>query len=201
MVMRSRTTLLVGALLVLGPAGGLSGAMAQRSQGETPSMHELIQQLRPQTRGIRMPSEPAAATPAAASATLAAPAPRLAATAAPAGVGAASISVRFATGSSGLTAGATRSLDALGRALASPQLAPYRFRIEGHTDSVGSAELNRSLSERRAMTVRDYLSSRYGVDAGRLEAIGLGEGQLLVPTADETAEARNRRVQVVNLGG
>lgn len=193
MVMRSWFMLVVGAPLAL----GTTGAMAQRSQGENPSMRDLIQQLQPQTRGIRMPSEPAAATPAAP----AVPPPRMAATTAPAGVGAASISLRFATGSAELTPGAARSLDELGRALASPQLAPYRFRIEGHTDTVGSAELNRNLSERRAMTVRDYLTGRYGVGAERLEAIGLGESQLLVPTPDETAEARNRRVQVVNLGG
>lgn len=200
MGMRSWSMPVVGALLVLGLPGGPTGAMAQRSQGDTPVMRDLIQQLQPQpqTRGIRMPpSDPAAATPAAP----AAPRPRMAATTAPAGVGAASISLRFATGSAELTPGARRSLDELGRALASPQLAPYRFRIEGHTDTVGSAEQNRSLSERRAMTVRDYLTRRYGVGADRLEAVGLGEGQLLMPTPDETAEARNRRVQVVNLGG
>lgn len=203
MVMRSLSLLGIGALLVLAPPGGPTGAMAQRSQGDGPVLRDLIQQLQPQTRGIRMPSESTAPTPAGtpASPPAAMPPPRLATTTAQAGVGAASISLRFATGSAELTPAAARSLDALGRALASPQLAPYRFRIEGHTDTVGGAELNRSLSERRAMTVRDYLAGRYGVGADRLEAVGLGESQLLVPTPDETAEARNRRVQVVNLGG
>ena len=44
-------------------------------------------------------------------------------------------------------------------------------------------------------------SSRYGIAASRLEATGLGETQLLVETPDATAEPRNRRVQIVNLGG
>ncbi|RYJ00667.1 MAG: OmpA family protein, partial [Acetobacteraceae bacterium] len=172
MLTRSWSMLVAGALLVLEPAA----AMAQRSQAESPSMRDLIQQLQPQTRGIRMPSEQPGATPAGPPA---APPSRLAATTAPAGVSAASISVRFATGSAELTPAAARSLDALGQALSSQQLTPYRFRIEGHTDTVGSAELNRSLSERRAMTVRDYLTGRYGVGADRLEAVGLGESQLL----------------------
>lgn len=206
MVMRYWSMLAVGSLLVLAPGG----AMAQRSQADNPSMRDLIQQLQPQpqsqSRGIRITSEPPAAAPAGLQDSVqgsppAARPPRMAATTAPAGISAASISLRFATGSAELTPAAARSLDELGRALTSQQLSPYRFRIEGHTDTVGSAELNRSLSERRAMTVRDYLTGRYGVGADRLEAVGLGESQLLVPTPDETAEARNRRVQVLNLGG
>jgi outer membrane protein OmpA-like peptidoglycan-associated protein len=45
------------------------------------------------------------------------------------------------------------------------------------------------------------LISRRGVAASRLEAVGLGETQLLVQTPDATAEPRNRRVQIVNVGG
>lgn len=204
MVLRYRILLLTGSLLVL-PHGF---ALAQRGPGDNPSTLDLIQQLQPQTRGIRMPAEPPAAGSVAGSAVApsatrpaAAPPRRVATTTAPPGVGAASLSIRFATGSAALTPEAARSLDGLGRALSSPQLAPFRFRIEGHTDTVGDAELNRSLSERRAATVQAYLATRHGVDAGRLEAVGLGESQLLMPTADDTAEPHNRRVQIVNLGG
>jgi outer membrane protein OmpA-like peptidoglycan-associated protein len=56
------------------------------------------------------------------------------------------------------------------------------------------------LSERRAATVREYLVSRLGVPASRLDAVGLGETQLLVQTPDATAEPRNRRVQILNIG-
>jgi outer membrane protein OmpA-like peptidoglycan-associated protein len=123
------------------------------------------------------------------------------ATTAPPDVAAVSIIVTFASGSALLTAQAEQALAPLGRALSSPDLAPYRFRIEGHTDTVGDALLNQRLSERRAESVRTYLMTKHGVPAARLEAVGLGESVLLVPTGDNVAEPRNRRVQVLNIGG
>lgn len=112
----------------------------------------------------------------------------------------ASITVTFATGSAALTPEAERALAPLGRALSSQELANYRFRIEGHTDTVGDATSNQLLSERRAAAVREYLILKFGVNPSRLEAVGLGETQLLVPTPPQTPNARNRRVQVVNIG-
>jgi outer membrane protein OmpA-like peptidoglycan-associated protein len=91
-------------------------------------------------------------------------------------------------------------LDNLGRALSNQALVDYRFRIEGHTDTVGSRQYNNTLSDRRAAAVVDYLANNFHVDRSRVEAIGMGKDGLLVPTADQTAEPRNRRVQVVNLG-
>ena len=91
-------------------------------------------------------------------------------------------------------------MNPLGRALVSSDLAPFRFRIEGHTDTVGPAEENRLLSERRANAVRDYLVERFGISPARLMTEGLGESRLLVPTPDETPQQRNRRVQILNLG-
>lgn len=121
-------------------------------------------------------------------------------TSAPAGTAAAALALPFQTGSANLTADAEKVLDALARALNSPELSRYRFRIEGHTDTSGEAPVNLLLSERRAATVREYLVSRLGVAAARLDAVGLGETQLLVQTPDATAEPRNRRVQIVNIG-
>jgi outer membrane protein OmpA-like peptidoglycan-associated protein len=112
----------------------------------------------------------------------------------------ASITVTFGSGSWVITPEGERALAPLGRALSSPDLAGFRFRIEGHTDTVGDPASNQALSERRAAAVRDYLIARFGVAAERLVAVGLGETQLLVPTPDETSNARNRRVQVVNIG-
>jgi outer membrane protein OmpA-like peptidoglycan-associated protein len=91
-------------------------------------------------------------------------------------------------------------LDNLGKALNDPKLTNYRFRIEGHTDTVGTPELNQTLSERRAKTVVDYLASNFHVDPSRVQAVGMGEKGLLVQTPDQTPEPRNRRVQVVNIG-
>jgi OOP family OmpA-OmpF porin len=110
------------------------------------------------------------------------------------------LTVNFPTGSAELTPAARASLDALGKALASSDLANFRFRIEGHTDNVGSREENLSLSQRRAEAVVSYLTSQYNVQPARLEAVGMGQEQPLVETPPQTPEARNRRVQVVNLG-
>jgi outer membrane protein OmpA-like peptidoglycan-associated protein len=180
---------------------------------QNPSADQIINSLRPSgnlvrggTRGIRLaPSGDASSEPQAA-ATPAASQPRVAASksvAVPAAAPAApavNLTVNFANGSAELTPAATRTLDELGRALSSKDLAGYRFRIEGHTDTVGSLDYNRALSERRAEAVVDYVAKKYEVDPTRLQAVGMGEDGLLVPTPPQTPEPRNRRVQVINLG-
>jgi outer membrane protein OmpA-like peptidoglycan-associated protein len=111
-----------------------------------------------------------------------------------------SITVEFQTGSAQLSPSAMRILDNLGGALTSPNLAGDRFRIEGHTDTVGTPELNKTLSEQRAAAVVGYLTTKFHIDPARLDPVGLGENELAVPTPPQTPEARNRRVRVVNLG-
>jgi outer membrane protein OmpA-like peptidoglycan-associated protein len=69
-------------------------------------------------------------------------------------------------------------------------------RVEGHTDSTGSATYNQTLSENRAQSVGSYLMQR-GVDGRRVETVGYG---LTRPIADNTTEygrAQNRRVEVL----
>jgi outer membrane protein OmpA-like peptidoglycan-associated protein len=110
------------------------------------------------------------------------------------------LTVNFASGSAELTPQAMSTLNELGRALSSSELSGYRFRIEGHTDTVGSPEYNRALSEQRAQAVVSYLTSKFGVQPARLQAVGMGEKGLLVPTPPQTANPSNRRVQVINLG-
>ena len=118
----------------------------------------------------------------------------------PAAAPSVNLTVQFANGSAELTPAAIKTLDELGRALSSPALSGYRFRIEGHTDTVGSPAYNMSLSQQRAASVASYLEQKFGVGAARLEAVGRGQEGLLVPTPDQTPEPRNRRVQVINLG-
>lgn len=110
------------------------------------------------------------------------------------------LTVLFANGSAGLTPQAGRALEELGKALTSQELSGYRFRIEGHTDTVGAPELNKTLSAKRAEAVVAYLKSKFGIPPARLEAVGKGDSDLLVATPPQTAEPRNRRVQVVNIG-
>jgi outer membrane protein OmpA-like peptidoglycan-associated protein len=91
-------------------------------------------------------------------------------------------------------------LQTLGNAITSGELSVFRFRIEGHTDTVGDAMANRLLSDRRAAAVRDFLIANFAVRPERLEAVGLGDAVPAVPTPPNTSEPRNRRVVVVNLG-
>jgi outer membrane protein OmpA-like peptidoglycan-associated protein len=116
------------------------------------------------------------------------------------GGGVLDLTVRFATGSASLTPDAEALLARLGHALQSQRLAGDHFRIEGHTDTVGGDDLNQALSDERAASVAAFLKTNFGIDAARLQAIGMGKQGLAVPTADQTPEARNRRVHIVNLG-
>lgn len=67
--------------------------------------------------------------------------------------------------------------------------------VIGHTDRVGSLEVNDKLSLARAETVRELLAAA-GVDRRQISVVGRGEREPLVPTADEVAEPRNRRVEI-----
>ena len=71
-----------------------------------------------------------------------------------------------------------------------------RVRIEGHTDSRGSAAYNRQLSHGRANSVRLYLL-RKGVDPVRLEAQGFGEDRPVADNRTRSGRAMNRRVEFV----
>lgn len=198
---------------VVAAAAFVASGVAAHAQSN-PTADQMIQALAPgagspligHTRGIR-PAKPAgavesatapAATPASASAPVAAAAraPAVSSDASPS----INLTVQFATGSAALTPQAVRTLDQLGRALSSPTLASYHFRIEGHTDTVGTKEANRVLSQTRADAVVAYLASKFGVDKARLEAVGRGSDALKVATPDQIPEPRNRRVQVINTG-
>jgi OmpA-OmpF porin, OOP family len=185
--MSGYTTIAAVALL----AAGVFAASAF-AQG-VPSPEQIIKSLTPTgpsgpTRGIRLKAPTGGA-----GSTAAQPAPAIS-------IPAISINVQFETGSAELTPEATRALDNLGKALSDQSLVAYRFRIEGHTDTVGSRAYNKDLSDRRAAAVVEYLTSNFHVERRRVEAIGMGEDGLLVSTPDETPEPRNRRVQVVNVG-
>lgn len=67
--------------------------------------------------------------------------------------------------------------------------------IVGHTDRAGSADLNRTLSLKRAQTTLRRLVEA-GLEHERVEVYSHGEHNPLVPTADGVAEPRNRRVEV-----
>lgn len=68
--------------------------------------------------------------------------------------------------------------------------------VTGHTDTQGSVPQNDQLALRRAQEIKDLLVQR-GFPAARIEAVGRGERELAVPTADEVDEPGNRRVVIV----
>ena len=134
----------------------------------------IIRQIKPRTRGIAVRES----------------APKLNRIALPA--------IQFEFDSDRLTLSAFEQVGELSKALKSEALRSFSFAVQGHTDSVGSSDYNRSLSQRRARAVKRYLVENAGVAAYRLVEVGLGEDYPLAglqPTDDH-----NRRVEIVNLG-
>ncbi len=77
--------------------------------------------------------------------------------------------------------------------LANPQL---QLSVEGHTDNVGTAEANKTLSANRARAVMDAVVA-LGVPAGRLTSTGLGQASPIADNRTEAGRALNRRVELV----
>ncbi|MCJ7467746.1 MAG: OmpA family protein [Maribacter sp.] len=69
--------------------------------------------------------------------------------------------------------------------------------IVGHTDSDGDEASNLELSKKRAASVKNALSSDFGIDAGRMEIDGKGESQPEGPNNDAISKAKNRRVEFI----
>lgn len=101
--------------------------------------------------------------------------------------------VYFEAGGTVLTAASQASLnEALAAALAR---SGGEIVVTGHTDTVGTLAHNDSLSLTRALEVRQLFLGR-DFPPSRIEAVGRGERELAVRTADEAAEPRNRRVTI-----
>ena len=70
-----------------------------------------------------------------------------------------------------------------------------RFRIEGHTDSIGKRAKNMILSQNRADAVKVYLIQG-GIDAGRLESQGFGPDRPIASNKNKKGRELNRRVEI-----
>ena len=91
-----------------------------------------------------------------------------------------------------------RMLGRIADTLSQPSLLGYKFLIVGHTVSTGRRENNLTLSQRRADVIRDTLINTFKISPKRLQALGLGEEQLL-DSAHPTAPV-NQQVQIANVG-
>jgi outer membrane protein OmpA-like peptidoglycan-associated protein len=107
------------------------------------------------------------------------------------------LEITFDYNSAEISAKSLPSVQALGKALTNPDLKGSTFVVAGHTDAAGSDAYNQDLSERRADSIKRYLTDKYGVAAADLVTVGYGESKLKDPS-QPLAEA-NRRVQVVNM--
>ena len=93
------------------------------------------------------------------------------------------------------------SYQTLGRiadVLGDPKLLAYKFLIVVHTVSAGRRENNLTLSQRRADVIREVLVNTFKISSKRLQAIGLGEEQLL--DAGRPAAAANQRIEIETVG-
>ena len=104
--------------------------------------------------------------------------------------------INFAYNSEKLLTDSVITLDNLTTALNDRRLDKSFFLIGGHADAKGSDRYNLKLSERRALTVKQYLIN-HGVSSKRLIDKGYGESELLDSTRPE--DGINRRVEVINL--
>ena len=102
--------------------------------------------------------------------------------------------VAFMSGAADVNRISRDQVGAFAAALKDPRLASRKIRIEGHTDSVGSAVKNQDLSERRAKAIADMLQQQ-GVDTARLDVKGYGSTRPLPGTS--ASNGVNRRVVAV----
>lgn len=107
------------------------------------------------------------------------------------------LEIQFDYNSADISKGSMSAVQELGKALSNASLKGSTFVVAGHTDAVGSEAYNQDLSERRADTIKKYLSEKYGIAGSDLVTVGYGESKPKDPNAP--MDPTNRRVQVVNM--
>ena len=107
------------------------------------------------------------------------------------------LEIRFDYNSADISRNAMPAVQELGKALSDASLKDSTFVVAGHTDAVGGEAYNQDLSERRADTIKKYLTEKYGLNGANLVTVGYGKTKPKDPTAP--LDPVNRRVQVVNM--
>jgi outer membrane protein OmpA-like peptidoglycan-associated protein len=105
------------------------------------------------------------------------------------------IDIHFTPGSDEIMAGSYFVLDALGDTMTS--FGNTYLRVEGNTDSTGAASANMTLSERRALAVKNYILKTFpGIQASRFQTIGRGATNPVASNATEAGRQLNRRTEI-----
>jgi len=107
------------------------------------------------------------------------------------------LNIQFEYNSAEISKTSLSSVQELGKALSNPSLRGSTFVVAGHTDAIGGEAYNQDLSERRADTIKRYLTEKYGINGTDLVAVGYGKTKPIDPNAP--MDPINRRVQVVNM--
>jgi outer membrane protein OmpA-like peptidoglycan-associated protein len=107
------------------------------------------------------------------------------------------LDIQFDYNSADISTTSLPSVQALGKALSDANLKGSTFVVAGHTDAVGSEAYNQDLSERRADSIKRYLTEKYGINGTDLVTVGYGKTKPKNPNAP--LDPVNRRVQVVNM--
>jgi outer membrane protein OmpA-like peptidoglycan-associated protein len=107
------------------------------------------------------------------------------------------LEITFDYNSADISAISLPSVQALGKALSDPNLKGSTFVVAGYTDAAGGEAYNQDLSERRADTIKRYLTEKYGIAGSGLVTVGYGKSRPKNP--NDPMDPANRRVQVVNM--
>ena len=107
------------------------------------------------------------------------------------------LEIQFDYNSADIRKASLPAAEELGKALSNPSLKGSTFVVAGHTDAIGGEEYNQGLSERRADTIKRFLTEKFGINGADLVTVGYGETKPKDPSAPE--DPANRRVQVVNM--
>jgi outer membrane protein OmpA-like peptidoglycan-associated protein len=107
------------------------------------------------------------------------------------------LEINFDYNSADISTKSLSSVQALGKALTNPDLKGSTFVVAGYTDAAGTDAYNQDLSERRADSIKHYLTDKFGITGTDLVTVGYGKTKLKDPS-NPLADV-NRRVQVVNM--
>lgn len=103
------------------------------------------------------------------------------------------LKVEFDTGKFAIKKEYLEKLEKIGSAMKKyPKL---KGVIEGHSDNVGTEEVNQKLSERRAAAVKQYLVQTFGIDPHRIQAEGFGMARPVADNDSAAGRAQNRRIE------